>query len=78
LETNIYIALGVSEKIFNNTMMQGKKQSNEKSREKLAHLGGQLAMSCGPSALVKFPSGPHNSTKYVVTLGPAVVVGKLW
>jgi hypothetical protein len=56
-----------------------------KSRGKLAHLGGrpvkphvQPAMSCGLPALVKFLSGPHNSTEYVVMLGLAVMVGKLW
>jgi hypothetical protein len=56
-----------------------------KSRGKLVHLGsrpakphGRLAMSCGLLALVKFLSGPHNSTKYVVVLGLAVMVGKLW
>jgi hypothetical protein len=42
------------------------------------HLGGRLALSCGLPALVKFLSGPHNSTKYVVILGLAVMVGKLW
>jgi hypothetical protein len=35
-------------------------------------------MSCGLPALVKFLSGPHNSTKYVVIFGLAVMVGKLW
>jgi hypothetical protein len=56
-----------------------------KSIGKLAHLGGRLAkphgqpaMSYGLSALVKFLSGPHNSTKYVVILGLAVMVGKLY
>jgi hypothetical protein len=55
-----------------------------KSRGKLAHLGGRpaktlgrLAMSCGLPALVKFLSGPHNSTKYVMIHGLAVVVGNL-
>jgi hypothetical protein len=56
-----------------------------KSRGKLAHLSGHPAkphsrptMSCGLPAMVKFLSGPHNSTKYVVILGFAVMVGKLW
>jgi hypothetical protein len=56
-----------------------------KSRGKLVHLGGRLdkphgwpAMSCGLLGLVKFLSGPHNSTKYVVILGLAVMVDKLW
>jgi hypothetical protein len=57
--------------------MQGKKYSNAKSREKLAHLGGRPAMSYGLLALVKFLSGPHNSTMYVVMLGHAFMVGKL-
>jgi hypothetical protein len=66
-------------------MMQGKKQSNAKSILKLVHLGGRPAkphdrptISCGFPALVKFLSGPHNSTKYVVILGLVVMVGKLW
>jgi hypothetical protein len=56
-----------------------------KSRGKLAYLGGRpakphgrLAMSCGFPALVKFLSVPHNSTKYVVILGLAVMVDELW
>jgi hypothetical protein len=56
-----------------------------KSRGKLVHLGGRPAkphyrpaMSCGLPALVKFLSGPHNSTKYVVILDLTVMVGKLW
>jgi hypothetical protein len=51
----------------------------------LVHLGGRptkphgrSAMSCGPLALVKFLCGPHNSIKYVVILGLAVMVGNLW
>jgi hypothetical protein len=55
------------------------------SRGKLAYLGGHPAkphgrpgMSCGLPALVKFLSGPRNSTKYVVMLGVAVMFGKLW
>jgi hypothetical protein len=49
------------------------------------HLGGRpakphgrSAMSCGLSALGKFPSDPYASRKYVVMLGHAVMVGKLW
>jgi hypothetical protein len=56
-----------------------------KSKGKLVHLGGRLAkphgwsaMSCGLPALVKFLSGPHNSTKYVAILGLAILVSKLW
>jgi hypothetical protein len=52
-----------------------------KSKGKLAHLGGRPAkphgrpaMSYGLPALVKFLCGPHNSTKYVVILGLAVMV----
>jgi hypothetical protein len=48
------------------------------------HLGGRpakphgrSAMSCGLSALGKFPSDPYASRKYVVMLGHAVMVGKL-
>jgi hypothetical protein len=41
-------------------------------------LAGWPAMSCSLPALVKFLSGPHNSTKYVVILGLAVMVDKLW
>jgi hypothetical protein len=55
-----------------------------KSKAKLVHLGGRLArphdrsaMFCGLPTLVKFLSGPHNSTNYVVILGLAVMVGKL-
>jgi hypothetical protein len=33
--------------------------------------------TCGLTTLVKFINGPHNSTKYVVILGLAVMVGKL-
>jgi hypothetical protein len=39
---------------------------------------GRPVMSCGHLALVKFLSGPHASIKYVVILGLAVIVGKLW
>jgi hypothetical protein len=49
------------------------------------HLGGcpakphgRPAMSCGLPALDKFPSGSYASRKYVVMLGHAVMVGKLW
>jgi hypothetical protein len=35
-------------------------------------------MSCGLSALDKFPSGPYASRKYMVMLDHAVMVGKLW
>jgi hypothetical protein len=56
-----------------------------KRRRKLVHLGGRSAkphgqptMYCGLPALVKFLGGPHNSTKSVVILGLAVMVGKLW
>jgi hypothetical protein len=56
-----------------------------KSRGKLTHLGGrpakphgQPAKSCGLPAQDKFLSGPHNSTKFVVILGLAVMVDKLW
>jgi hypothetical protein len=49
-----------------------------KSRGKLTHLGGRLAMSCGLPTLVKLLSDPHNSIKYVVILGLAVMVAKLW
>jgi hypothetical protein len=61
----------------------GRNRATPKSRENLVQLGGrpakphgQPAMSCGLPALVKFLSGPHNSTKYVVILGLAVMVGK--
>jgi hypothetical protein len=54
-------------------------------RGKLAHLGSRpakphvrLAMSCGLPALDKFPSGTYTSRKYMVMLGHAVTVGKLW
>jgi hypothetical protein len=57
----------------------------QKSRGKLAHLGGHAAkphgrsaMSCGLPALVKFLCGPHNSIKYVVILSIVVMLGKLW
>jgi hypothetical protein len=56
-----------------------------KSIGKLVHLGGYLAkphgrpdMSCGLPALDKFSCGPYTSRKYVVMLGHAVMVGKLW
>jgi hypothetical protein len=56
-----------------------------KSRGKLAHLGGCLAkphgrpaMSCGLPALDKFLCGPYASRMYVVMLGHAIMVGKLW
>jgi hypothetical protein len=56
-----------------------------KSRGKFVHLGGRLAkphgrptMSCGLLILFKFLRGPHNSTEYVVILGLAIIVGKLW
>jgi hypothetical protein len=56
-----------------------------KSRGKLRHFGGRLAkphgrpvLSYGLLALVKFLSGPYNSTKYVVILGLAIMVSKLW
>jgi hypothetical protein len=69
-------------KIFTNTLIQGKKQSNTKKQRKIGALRcrpakphGQLTMSCCLPALVKFLSGPHNSTKYVVMLGLAVIVG---
>jgi hypothetical protein len=39
---------------------------------------GRPAMSYGLLALVKFLSGPYTSRKYVVMLGHAVMVGKLW
>jgi hypothetical protein len=65
--------------------MQEKKQSNAKKQGKLAHLGGRPAkphgrpaMSCSLPPLVKFLSGPHNFTKYVVILSLAVMIGKLW
>jgi hypothetical protein len=65
--------------------MYGRNIAMPKSRVKLVHFGGRLAkplgrsaMSCGLQALVKFLSGPHNSTKYVVILGLAVMVDKLW
>jgi hypothetical protein len=56
-----------------------------KSRGKLVHLGGrpakphgQPAMSYGLPALDKFLSDPYASRKYVVMLGHAVMVDKLW
>jgi hypothetical protein len=49
-----------------------------KSKGKLAHLGGRPTMYCGLSALDKFSSGPYTSRQYVVVLGHAVMVGKLW
>jgi hypothetical protein len=56
-----------------------------KSRGKLAHLGGRPAkphgrpaMSCGLQALDKFLSDPYTSRKYVVMLGHAIMLGKLW
>jgi hypothetical protein len=56
-----------------------------KSRGKMVHLGGHLAkphgrsgMSYGLPTLDEFLSGPHASRKYVVMLGHAVMVGKLW
>jgi hypothetical protein len=56
-----------------------------KSRGKLVHLGGRLAkphggsaMSCGLPALDKFLSGLYASRKYMVMLGHAVMIGKLW
>jgi hypothetical protein len=65
--------------------IRGRNRTMKKSRGKLAHLHGRSAkphgrpaMSCGLLALVKFLNGPHNSTKYVVILGLAVMVGKLW
>jgi hypothetical protein len=64
--------------------MLGKKKSNAKNRGKLVHLDGRPAKPHGRPAksygfptLVEFLSGPHNSTKYVVILGLAVMVGKL-
>jgi hypothetical protein len=35
-------------------------------------------MPCGLPALFNFLSGSHNSTKYVVILGLAVMISKLW
>jgi hypothetical protein len=45
---------------------------------RLAKPHGRPAMSCGLPALDKFPSGPYASRKYVVMLGHAVMVSKLW
>jgi hypothetical protein len=51
----------------------------------MLHLGGHLAkphgrsgMSYGLPTLDEFLSGPYASRKYVVMLGHAVMVGKLW
>jgi hypothetical protein len=56
-----------------------------KSRGKLVQLGvrsakphGRPAMPCGLLTLDKFLSGFYASRKYVVMLGHAVMVGKLW
>jgi hypothetical protein len=56
-----------------------------KSIEKLVHLGGRSAkphgrpaMPCGLPALDKLLSAPYASRKYVVMLGHAVMIGKLW
>jgi hypothetical protein len=39
---------------------------------------GRPVMSCSRPALNKFPCGPYASRKYVVMLGHAVMVDKLW
>jgi hypothetical protein len=72
-------------KIFTNTVIQGKKQSNAKKKRKggtfrcpPAKHYGRLAMFCGLLALDKFQSGPYASRKCVVTLNYAVLVGKSW
>jgi hypothetical protein len=57
---------------------RGRNRAMPKSRGKLVHLGGRSAMSCDLLALDKFLSGPYTSRKYVVMLGHAVMVGKLW
>jgi hypothetical protein len=61
--------------------MQGKKQSNAKSRGKLVHLGGHPAkpqgrprMSYDLLALDKFLSGLYAYGKYMVMLGHAIMV----
>jgi hypothetical protein len=63
----------------------GRNIAMPKSKGKLVHLGGcptkphgRRAMSCGLPALDKFLSGPYASSNYVVMLGHAVMVGKLW
>jgi hypothetical protein len=65
--------------------IRGRNRAMPQSRGKLAHYvdrpakpHGRSAMSCGLPVLVKFISGAHNSTKYVVILGLAVMVCKLW
>jgi hypothetical protein len=75
-----------SEKIFNNIVMQGKKTEQcQKSKGKVAHLGGRLtkshgrsAMSYGLPALVKVLCGRHSSRKCVVTVDCTTLVDKSW
>jgi hypothetical protein len=66
-------------------MIQGKNRAVLKNREKLGEFGGRLAKlpgqparCCGLPALANFPLSPYTSRKYVVMLGHAIMVGKLW
>jgi hypothetical protein len=56
--------------------MQGKKQSNAKKQREIGALSWPPGQTSLP-ALVKFPSGPYASRKYVVMLNHAVMVSKL-
>jgi hypothetical protein len=64
---------------------RGRNRAVLKNRGKLGKFGGrptklpgQPAMYCVLPALASFPSSPYTSRKYMVMLGHAVMVGKLW
>jgi hypothetical protein len=64
---------------------RGRNGAMTKNRGKVGEFGGRpaklpgwLARYCGLPALANFPPSPHSSRKYVVMLGHAVMVGKLW